>query len=332
MRVLPGRGRSAGSTASRGSPGLPGFPRGPSECLLSTWGITDSWSTRPAPKSQGQGCPRGSSAETGQRRRWAATPLPLGRERGLGAPEACLEPGPPGGGEAVTAGAQRGPAASQGEGLILYLTPPTPLPEGCVSGPSVCRQLRCEDSTGEAGEVGRGGERGRERRGERHTQSPAGNSRGSRGKAAPAGAGRGASVAQQVQPRGPAVLQARARGAAEVGTSGGALALGGCVASVPTQRGWGWHPGAALPVTAGLGAGEPRAASWARVGSVRRDRGRDARAPHGPRAVAHNPASTCQQEAEDFRSAPTIGGAACASWTRPRPHSHGEVQPGSRRE
>lgn len=51
-----------------------------------------------------------------------------------------------------------------------------------------------------------------------------------------------------------------------------------------------------------------------------------------PRGVAHNPASTCQQEAEDFRSAPTIGGAACASWTRPRPHSHGEVQPSSRRE
>lgn len=268
--------------APRGWPGLPGFPRGPSECLLSTWGNTDSWSTRPAPKSQGQGCPRPSPAETGQRRRRAATPLPLGQGCGLGARVApsVWSRGPPGGGEAVTPGAQRGPAASQREGLFLYLTPPTPLPGGCVSGPSVCRQVRW----GRAGAVGREAERGGERWGEvgRGTLSPRwGTSRGSGGRQ-PGGAGRGTSAAQQVRARGPAVLQARARGAAEVGTerSGpGSRGMRGLCAH-PERRGL--ARGAALPVTAGLGVVEPRAASWARVGSMRRDRGRDARAPHGP--------------------------------------------------
>lgn len=52
----------------------------------------------------------------------------------------------------------------------------------------------------------------------RGTLSPRwGTSRGSGGRQ-PGGAGRGTSAAQQVRARGPAVLQARARGAAEVGT------------------------------------------------------------------------------------------------------------------
>lgn len=189
----------------------------------------------------------------------------------------CLEPGSSRRRGGSDPGSTEGAGRLPGEGLFLYLTPPTPLPGGCVSGPSVCRQVRW----GRAGAVGREAERGGERWGEVHSV-PGGEPAEEVGEGSPVAQGAGHQQRSRCEPEGQRCYRPGLEGQRRWGQSGAALALGACVASVPTQSGGGWHAGAALPVTAGLGVVEPRAASWARVGSMRRDRGRDARAPHGP--------------------------------------------------
>lgn len=196
----------------------------------------------------------------------------------------CLEPGSSrrrgGSDPGSTEGAGRLPAG----GALSLPDPAHSPPRGCVSGPSVCRQVRW----GRAGAVGRGGERGGERRrevgrgGERYTQSPVGNQQRKWGKAARWRRARDISSAAGASPR--------ASGAAGQGVRGSG---GGDRAERP------WLSGHAWPLC------PPRAAGAGTRGSA----ACDSRA--GSRGTQSCLLGPCRQHAEGQ-------GKGCAGSTRPR--------------